>query len=143
MIRLRVAARRIGSASLAWWALAAAIPGTPAHAAPVADMPVNSESKRFADFLESVYQRTLLESPQLATEFGSKAGYDRWDDESERALAARAAENRRNMETAKRRFDYARLDAASQLQYRVFIDEQQLFLDRYRWRNHFYDHALS
>ena len=140
MIRLRVAARRIIAASLAWGALAAAaaIPGARAHAAPVPDTQVNSESKRFADFLESIYQRTLVESPKLATEFGSRAGYDRWDDESERALAARAAENRRNIATAKRRFDYAKLDAASQLQYRVFIDEQQLFLDRYRWRNHFY-----
>jgi len=139
MIRRGIAARRLVCAGLAWGALAAAaIPGTPAHAAPVPDVSVNSESNRFAEFLESVYQRTLLESPQLATEFGSKAGDDRWDDESERALAARAVENRRNIETAKRRFDYAKLDAASQLQYRVFIDEQQLFLDRYRWRNHFY-----
>jgi uncharacterized protein (DUF885 family) len=140
MIRLRIAARRIISASLTCWALAAAaaIPGTPSRAAPVPGMPVNSDSKRFADFLASVYERTLHESPELATEFGSKAGYDRWDDESERALAARARESRRNIETAKRRFDYAKLDAASQLQYRVFIDEQQLFLDRYRWRNHFY-----
>ena len=31
-----------------------------------------------------------------------------------------------------------KLDAASQLQYRVFLDEQQLLLDRYRWRDHFY-----
>src|SRR6202789_3512206 len=140
MIRLRVAARRIISVSLAWGVLAAvaAIPGTPARAAPVVEVPVKSESERFADFLGSVYQRTLIESPELATEFGSKAGYDRWDDESERALAARAAESRRNIETAKRRFDYGKLDAASQLQYRVFIDEQQLFLNRYRWRNHFY-----
>jgi len=35
-------------------------------------------------------------------------------------------------------FDYGKLDAASQLQYRVFLDEQQLLLDRYRWRDHFY-----
>src|ERR1700683_3329144 len=107
MIRRGIAARRIISASLAWGALAAAAagPGTPADAAPVPDMPVNSESKRFADFLESVYQHTRFELPELATEFGSKAGYDRWDDESERALAVRAVENRRNIETAKRRFD--------------------------------------
>src|SRR3984957_16657157 len=106
---------------------------------PVQAEPVHaSEAQRFAEFLESVYRQNLAERPQLATEFGSRQGYDRWDDESERALAARTAENRRNIETAKRRFDYAKLDAASQLQYRVFIDEQQLFLDRYRWRNHFY-----
>jgi len=131
---------RIIAASLALGALGAAggLPGKAACAAPVPGTPVNSESQRFADFLESVYQRTLIESPQLATEFGSKAGYDRWDDESERALTARAAENRHNIEAAQRRFDYAKLDAASRLQYRVFIDEQRLFLERYRWRNHFY-----
>jgi hypothetical protein len=76
MIRPGIAARRIISAGLAWGALAAAaaLPASPGHAAPVPDRPVNSESRRFADFLESVYQRTLLESPQLATEFGAKAG---------------------------------------------------------------------
>jgi uncharacterized protein (DUF885 family) len=124
---------------LAGLAPGAATHAGPGHAAPAHAAPVHAtEPQRFAEFLESVYRQTLAESPQLATEFGSRQGYDRWDDESEPALAVRAAENRRNIETAKRRFDYAKLDAASQLQYRVFIDEQQLFLDRYRWRNHFY-----
>jgi uncharacterized protein (DUF885 family) len=98
----------------------------------------DTESQRFAVFLESVYQRTLTASPQLATEFGSKAGDDRWDDISESGLAADAARIRSNIRAAKTRFDYAKLDAASQLQYRVFLDEQQLLLDRYRWRDHFY-----
>lgn len=140
MIRHAGIARRALCASLAWGALAAgaAIPARPAPAAPVPEASGNSQSQRLGEFLESVYQRTLTESPELATEFGSRAGYDRWNDESERALATRAAENRRNIETAKHRFDYAKLDTAAQLQYRVFIDEQQLFLDRYRWRNHFY-----
>src|ERR1700722_15441122 len=119
---------------LAGLASAGSLRTGPVHAAPV----YASEPQRFAEFLESVYRQNLAESPQLATEFGSRQGEDRWGDESERALAARAAENRRNIETAKHRFDYAKLDAASQLQYRVFIDEQQLLLDRYRWRDHFY-----
>jgi len=49
-----------------------------------------AESQRFAAFLESVYQRTLAASPQLATEFGSKAGDDRWDDTSEAAFGRRS-----------------------------------------------------
>jgi uncharacterized protein (DUF885 family) len=98
----------------------------------------DTESQRFAAFLESVYQRALAASPQLATEFGSKAGDDRWDDTSEPALAAGAARVRSDIRAAKTGFDYAKLDAASQLQYRVFLDEQQLLLDRYRWRDHFY-----
>jgi uncharacterized protein (DUF885 family) len=98
----------------------------------------DTESQRFAAFLESVYQKNLAASPQLATEFGSKAGYDRWDDTSEPALAKDARRVRREMQAAKSQFDYAKLDAASQLQYRVFLDEHQLLLDRYRWRDHFY-----
>jgi uncharacterized protein (DUF885 family) len=97
-----------------------------------------TDSQRFAAFLESVYQKNLAASPQLATEFGSKAGDDRWDDSSESALAADAERVRGEMRTAKTRFDYAKLDPASQLQYRVFLDEHQLLLDRYRWRDHFY-----
>src|ERR1700731_4246114 len=65
-----------------------------------------TESRRFAAFLESVYQRTLAASPQLATEFGSKAGDDRWDDTSEAALAAGAARVRADIRAVKTRFDY-------------------------------------
>lgn len=98
----------------------------------------DSESQRFAAFLSAVYQQNLVNSPQLATEFGSKAGDDRWDDRSQRALAADASRVRGNIAKAKAGFVYTKLDAASQLQYRVFLDEQQLLLDRYRWRDHFY-----
>jgi uncharacterized protein (DUF885 family) len=98
----------------------------------------DTDAQRFADFLESVYQRNLASSPQEATEYGSTAGLDLWDDRSEAALAAGAARVRSEMQIAKSRFDYGRLDPASQLQYRVFLDEHQLLLDRYRWRDHFY-----
>jgi uncharacterized protein (DUF885 family) len=98
----------------------------------------DTESQRFAAFLDATYQKMLAASPQLATEFGGAAAGDRWDDLSETALAANALRVRRNMAEAKSRFDYDRLDSATQLQYRVFLDEQQLLLDRYRWRDHFY-----
>jgi uncharacterized protein (DUF885 family) len=98
----------------------------------------DTESQRFATFLDVVYRQMLATSPQLATEFGGMTASDHWDDISERALAANAARVRRYMAEAKSRFNYAKLDSAGQLQYRVFLDEQQLLLDRYRWRNHFY-----
>jgi uncharacterized protein (DUF885 family) len=133
--RTRWAALVLGAAGL--WAAAGscAAPGAPrAGAANSGD----TESQRFAAFLESVYRKNLAASPQLATEFGSTAGDDRWDDTSEPALAAGARRVRREMQEAKTRFDYSKLDAANQLQYRVFLDEHQLLLDRYRWRDQFY-----
>jgi uncharacterized protein (DUF885 family) len=98
----------------------------------------SSESQRFAAFLDSVYQANLASSPQEATQAGLRLGYDRWDDTSEAALATRAGRIRENIRAAKTRFVLAKLDPAGQLQYRVFLDEQQLLLDRYRWRDHFY-----
>jgi len=98
----------------------------------------DTESQRFAAFLDSVYEQNLAASPQLATEFGSKAGDDRWDDTSEPALAAGAKRVRGNIAKARNGFDIAALDPDSQLQYRVFIDEQQLLLERYRRRDQFY-----
>jgi uncharacterized protein (DUF885 family) len=123
--RARLAAFRL------WVALAAAAVSGAANAD-------GSESQRFAAFLESVYQQNLAGSPQLATQLGSKAGYDRWNDTSEAALAKDAARVRANIRAAETRFDYAKLAASGQLQYRVFTDEQQLLLNRYRWRDHFY-----
>jgi len=133
--RTRWAAVVLGAAGL--WATAgsSAAPAAPSAGAVNAGV---TESQRFAAFLESVYQKNLAASPQLATEFGSKAGDDRWDDTSEPALAADARRVSREMRVAKTRFDYSKLDADSQLQYRVFLDEHQLLLDRYRWRDQFY-----
>lgn len=116
-------------------ALAAALAAA-AHSAPA--VAAQSESQRFTAFLDAVYQQNLAQRPQLATEFGSKLGMDRWDDTSELALARDAAQARRRIATAKAAFSYAKLDAASQLQYRIFLDEQQLLLERYRWRDHQY-----
>jgi uncharacterized protein (DUF885 family) len=132
MRRTRWAAIFLGMAGV--WAAA----GSGAVAGANAAKPGDTESQRFAAFLESVYRENLAASPQLATEFGSKAGDDKWDDTSEPALAAGARRVRREMQTAKTRFDYNKLDAPAQLQYRVFLDEHQLLLDRYRWRDHFY-----
>jgi uncharacterized protein (DUF885 family) len=126
-------------AGLAGWTktiplLAGLVCGAWLDAAPVGETP----SQSFAAFLESVYQQNLAHSPRLATEFGSRVGADRWDDASEDALAAEAARVRADVVAARTRFDYAALDPESQLQYRVFLDEQQLLADRYRWRDHFY-----
>jgi uncharacterized protein (DUF885 family) len=121
--------------AVATLALAAAgIASAKAGAAPAA----GDDTRRFAAFLASVYEHELAERPRLATEFGSKRGDDAWDDLSEAAQAARAARVRRDLAFAVRHFEHAALDPASRLQYRVFVDEQTLLLERYRWRDHFY-----
>jgi len=97
-----------------------------------------SESQRFRAFLDHAYERVVQQSPILASEFGERVGEDRWDDSSEAGLAADAKAIRDQLDAVKTQFKYDELDAAGKLQYRVFVNESQLLLDRYRWRDEFY-----
>jgi uncharacterized protein (DUF885 family) len=95
-------------------------------------------SDALLEFLDATYVRMLANNPSMATAQGDATGNDRWEDLSDRGLAADAALARRELKTLQRRFDLATLDAPAQLQYRVFVAQQQLMLDRYAWRNHLY-----
>ncbi len=95
-------------------------------------------SQRFVTFMNGIYERNLEESPILAASFNSKQGTDRWDDLSPSAERERIERIRADMARAKSDFVYAQLDERTQLQYRVFMGEDKLLLDRYRWRDHFY-----
>jgi uncharacterized protein (DUF885 family) len=97
-----------------------------------------TETARFDDFLNDIYQRDIHDSPMLAATFGAKDGFDRWDDLSAAAEQARIGVIRAEMRSAKTRFDYSKLDDRGKLQYRVFLYEDNLLLERYRWRDHFY-----
>jgi len=97
-----------------------------------------TETARFDDFLNDIYQRDIHDSPMLAAAFGAKDGFDRWDDLSAAAEQARIGVIRAEMRSAKTRFDYSKLDDRGKLQYRVFLYEDNLLLERYRWRDHFY-----
>ena len=97
-----------------------------------------TETQRLRDFLDLQYDEAIRRSPMLATEFNDLAGYDRWDDLSDASLAAQAVADRRALQIAESSFDSRLLDPAGRLQLKIFIDQQQLMLDRYRWRNHFY-----
>ena len=48
-----------------------------------------TETARFDDFLNDIYQRDIHDSPMLAAAFGAKDGFDRWDDLSAAAEKAR------------------------------------------------------
>lgn len=97
-----------------------------------------TESQRFRGFLQRAYDGAVQRSPMLAAEYGEHGGEDRWDDISEVGLAADARAVREQLAAAQSQFAFDQLDAAAKLQYRVFVNEQQLLLDRYRWRDEFY-----
>lgn len=92
---------------------------------------------QLAAWLDAAYERMLASNPSLATAQGDVRGNLRWEDLSERGLAADAALARRELAGAKRiRSDL--LSPRARLQQRVFIGQQQLLLERHRWRHHLY-----
>jgi uncharacterized protein (DUF885 family) len=95
-------------------------------------------SQQFADFLAEAYASSLRAHPMQATNAGEKGGNDRWDDESPAALAAETARIGREKAAAVAQFETANLDPKARLQYRVFLGQEQLLLDRAKWRDHLY-----
>jgi uncharacterized protein (DUF885 family) len=121
-------AARLIAVALAW--IAAGARGT-GHAQ-------ETESRRFREFLDQAYRGLVDRSPLLASEFGEQAGAGRWDDVSEAGLAREAGIVRKQLDEAKSGYSYDKLDRATQLRFRVFVDESQLLLDRYSRRDEFY-----
>lgn len=128
--------RLLASAAAAVSLLIALAPAGPVRAANTEA--ADSESARFNAFLNGIYRRDIHDSPMLAAAFGAKDGNDRWDDLSPAAERARIESIRGDMRAAKQRFAYSKLDERGKLQYRVFLYEDNLLLERYRWRDHFY-----
>ena len=121
---------------LAWVAVAACISAAALAAAPT------SADQRLAAYLDAAYDRMLAANPSLATEQGDanrgQPGNKRlWEDLTERGLAADAAAARREL-AGVRKIRSDALSPRARLQQRVFIGQQQLLLERYRWRHHLY-----
>ena len=95
-------------------------------------------ARRFDAFLDAAYLRLLVANPQLATGQGESVGADRWESLSETGAAAEAASASRELATLRREFVPERLDARRRLQYRVYERQQELLLERHRWRDHLY-----
>jgi uncharacterized protein (DUF885 family) len=97
-----------------------------------------TQDARFLQFVDAAYFRTLNFSPSLATSQGESIGADRWEDLSERGLRAEAELARRELRTLATQLDRADLSPAMQMQHRVFAAQQELIIERYRWRNHLF-----
>lgn len=92
---------------------------------------------RLAAYLDAAYERMLVANPSLATAQGDPRGNLRWEDLTERGLATDAARARREL-AGVQRIRGEGLSPRAHLQQRVFIGQQQLLLERHRWRHHLY-----
>jgi uncharacterized protein (DUF885 family) len=133
-VRAPGTARWLAAAALA--VASATLPGV-ADAARPAARPAG-DGARLKTFLEDAYATRMAAQPMLATELGEPVGLDRWDDLSDAAAGAAAARARAAISAAGQAFAPARLSFDENLARRVFVDQQRLLLERYRWRTHLY-----
>jgi uncharacterized protein (DUF885 family) len=130
----RRALLRVASAALLALVAASTFPRA-AVAATAVD--ARTESERFGAFLEAAYERQMRASPSLATTRGEPGRRTTWEDLTEAGANAAAAQAREELAAA-RAFRPDALDARLRLQRRVFLAQQELVLQRHRWRNHLY-----
>jgi len=109
--------------------------GVAAAATPSADKRL--ADSRLAAYLDAAYERMLAANPSLATSQGVAAGTLHWEDLTERGLAADFARAQRELADV-RKIRSDTLSPRAHLQQRVFIGQQQLLVERHRWRHHLY-----
>jgi len=98
----------------------------------------NDESARIAAFFEEVHQAAVARWPEWQTSLGLKTNNDRWNDRSE-ARGIKEHEIRiRALTRLRRDFDYAKLDSAAQLSYRLFERSAELGIAWFPFRHHWY-----
>jgi len=104
---------------------------------PLAQAAPATESERINAFFDRVFERNLTRSPIQQSRMGIKTAQDRWDDISEERQLEDAELARGDLRELAQ-FDFARLDAATQLSYRLFERNLQDGLRGLQWRHHAY-----
>ena len=96
-----------------------------------------SDSERINAFFERVFERNLARSPIRQSRMGIKTAQDRWDDISEERQLEDVELARGDLRELAQ-FDFARLDPATQLSYRLFERNLRDGLQGFQWRRHGY-----
>ena len=99
---------------------------------------IENESKALNDWFEARFEDQLARSPMSQTYLGRKDAQDRLDDVSQLAQNETAALTEQWLLDMQSRFDIDRLDAQSQLSYRLFEFDSEDKLSTYAFADHDY-----
>ncbi len=119
------------------WFLSVFAAGALLAAGPAASQAAADPNAAANAFFERALDERLLLEPTTATSLGLRTGYDRWPDASEAGDSERLALSERHLAELKK-IDPMKLDAATQLSWKVFEVGEERRIARYRWRNHGY-----
>lgn len=117
-------------------ALATALAVPPAFAAQDATAPVtarNAATAALHALFEEEWERDLRESPETASQRGDRRYNDRWTDLDLAAIARREATDREVLQRL-RAIDRSQLSPADQLNYDVFLWQQEKAVERQRFK---------
>ncbi|MBL4803104.1 MAG: DUF885 domain-containing protein [Emcibacter sp.] len=97
-----------------------------------------TESDRLNAYFEKTFMREVMDSPEFQTYLGIKKDYGKWDVRTEEKAAADYARVINDLKDLTADFEYNKLDAATQLSYRLAERMLKEQIEGYQWRYHGY-----
>ena len=88
-----------------------------------------AEVKKARQFFESVFQDTVLESPEFQASLGYKSNYDKWDDITWQASRQKAYRAKDDLAYLEKNIDFDKLDESSKISYRLMVKRLQRTID--------------
>lgn len=99
---------------------------------------IAAESAKANTFFERAFDEFVARSPMTQTQLGLKQAYDRWDDFSEEKMLGDLQLAVTQLAELKRTVDFAALDDATKVSYRMFVRQAEETIEGWRWRHHNY-----
>ena len=87
------------------------------------------EVKKARQFFESVFQDTVLDSPEFQASLGYKSNYDKWDDITWQASRQRAYRAKDDLDYLEKNIDFDKLDENTKISYRLMVKRLQRTID--------------
>jgi uncharacterized protein (DUF885 family) len=87
------------------------------------------EVKKARQFFESVFQDTVLDSPEFQASLGYKSNYDKWDDITWQASRQRAYRAKDDLDYLEKNIDFDKLDENTKISYRLMVKRLQRKID--------------
>ena len=88
-----------------------------------------AEVKKARQFFESVFQDSVLDSPEFQASLGYKSNYDKWDDITWQASRQRAYRAKDDLDFLEKNIDFDKLDENTKISYRLMVKRLQRKID--------------
>ena len=88
-----------------------------------------AEVKKARQFFESVFQDSVLDSPEFQASLGYKSNYDKWDDITWQASRQRAYRAKDYLDYLEKNIDFDKLDENTKISYRLMVKRLQRTID--------------